>query len=281
MQGKTKKQLKQYLVRALFLLVLIWVLVPLVWSFASSFKTREDFGSVPPPFFPAEPTLRGYERVFSDYRFWRLMGNSLGIATVSTLITVGLSSMAAYGFSRYALKWRNLLLIFVLIPRLVPRISLIVPISQIVRAVPGLYNTQMALVIVYAGAAIPFATWIMIGFIGSIPKELDESAKIDGANTFQIFVRMILPLSIPGLLTIAVMSFRDAWNEFPFALALTSTWTTRTLPYQLFLYRDTLRGMEDFATLHAFTWLSIIPILLIYIKFEKYVVAGMTAGAVK
>lgn len=277
---KFSEFLRRHIVWIPLLIVVLWAIVPLVWSLASSFKTRADFAAVPPPFFATNPSLEGYEKVVTDARFWTFTMNSFIVAGTSTLIAVSLATLAAYGFARYAFRWRNVLLLFVLIPRLVPRVSLIVPIAEIVRSIPGLYNTHLALIIVYSGAAIPLATWIMIGFIGAIPRDLDEAARIDGASSLQTFFRMVLPLSIPGLLTIAVMSFRDAWNEFPFALALTSSPRTRTLPYQLFLLKDTL-GVVDYGSIQAFTMLSILPILIIYIRFEKYVVAGMTAGAVK
>ena len=259
--------------------VVAWAGVPLLWSFAASFKTRGDFARVPPPFFPADPTLSGYARVLTDSGFWMFTRNSLVIATVSTLVAVALSTITAYGFARYAFKWRHVLLMFILLPRLVPRISLIVPVYDIIRAV-GLLNTHLALIIVYTGSAIPLATWIMIGFIGAIPKDLDEAAKVDGANSWQVFQRIILPLTIPGLLTIGVLAFRDAWNEFPFALALTNSPDVRTLPYQLFLFRDSL-GVADYGLIQAFTLLSILPILLLYLRLEKHVVGGLTSGAVK
>jgi ABC-type glycerol-3-phosphate transport system permease component len=270
---------KRYLIWLPLAFILAWTTVPLLWSFASSFKTRSDFAKVPPPFFPEDPTLSGYTRVLGDAGFWVFTRNSFVIASTSTLIAVALSAITAYGFARYAFKWRHVLLLFILLPRLVPRISLIVPVYEIVRSV-GLLNTHLALIIVYTGSAIPLATWIMIGFIGAIPKELDEAAKVDGANSWQVFRRIVLPLTVPGLLTIGVLAFRDAWNEFPFALALTNSPEVRTLPYQLFLFRDSL-GVADYGLIQAFTILSILPILLIYLRLEKHVVSGLTSGAVK
>lgn len=259
--------------------VVLWAAVPLVWSFASSFKGRADFSAIPSPFFPTEPTARGYEELLGSESFWTLAWNSTIVAVISTMLAVTLSSVAAYGFARFAFRWRHVLLLFILIPRLVPRVSLIVPVYELMRSV-GLLDTLAGLIIVNTGAAIPLATWIMIGFIGAIPKELDEAARVDGASTRTIFLRIIMPLSIPGLLTVTVLAFRDAWNEFPFALALTKSPDVRTLPYQLFLLKDSV-GVTDYGLIQAFTVLSIIPILVIYITFEKYVVGGMTAGAVK
>lgn len=256
-----------------------WSATPLLWSFAASFKVRDDFVSIPPPFFPPNPTVNNYTRMFGDENFWTYTTNSLFIATVSTVFAVALSTLAAYGFARYAFRWRHMLLLLVLVPRLVPRVSLIVPIYDIVNGLQ-LINTRTALIIVNTGAALPLAMWIMIGFIGAIPKELDEAAKIDGASTLQIFRRIIIPLSVPGILTIAVMAFRDTWNDFAFVLALTTSPEVRTLPYQLFLFREAV-SINDFGLVQAFTVLSIIPILVVYVRLEKYVVSGLTAGAVK
>jgi ABC-type glycerol-3-phosphate transport system permease component len=274
-----KRFVQRHLIWLPLTFVVAWAGVPLLWSLAASFKTRGDFASVPPPFFPAEPTLSGYSRVLGDTGFWMFTRNSLVIATVSTVIAVALATITAYGFARYAFRWRHVLLLFILLPRLVPRISLIVPVYEIVRAA-GILNTHLALIVVYTGSAIPLATWIMIGFIGAIPKDLDEAAKVDGANSWEVFRRIVLPLTIPGLLTIGVLAFRDAWNEFPFALALTNSPEVRTLPYQLFLFRDSL-GVADYGLIQAFTLLSILPILLLYLKLEKHVVSGLTSGAVK
>lgn len=259
--------------------VVIWSATPLLWSLASSFKVRDDFIAIPSPFFPAQPTVNNYVRMMQDDRFWMFAANSMIIAIVSTVLAVSLSTLAAYGFARYAFRWRHILLLLILVPRLVPRVSLIVPVYEIINGL-GLINTHLALIIMYTGAATPLATWIMIGFIGAIPKELDEAARVDGANAFQVFLRIVVPLSIPGILTITVMAFRDSWNEFAFALALTTSPEVRTLPYQLFLFKDAV-SVVDYGLIQAFTVLTIIPILIIYIRLEKYVVSGLTAGAVK
>jgi len=260
-------------------LVVLWAATPLVWALSASFKTRSEFAKTPPLFFPENPTIEAYQKVLGDGGFWTFARNSLLIAVVATVVTVAVSTIAAYGFARYAFKWRHVLLLVILLPRLVPRISLIVPVYDLMRGL-GLLNTQFTLMVVYIGMAIPLATWIMIGFVGGIPRELDEAARVDGATSWGVFQRIILPLAIPGLLTISVLAFREAWNEFPFALALTNSPDVRTLPYQLFLFKDTL-GILDVGLIQGFTILSIIPILIVYIAFEKHVVAGLTAGAVK
>lgn len=270
---------RRHLIWIPLVLIMLWSAVPLLWSVSSSFKSRLDFSLTPPPFFPTQPTVDAYGRILGDSQFWLFSWNSLILAVTSTVFAMVISTLAAYGFARFAFRWRHVLLLFFLIPKLVPRVSLISPIYELVQAT-GMLDTHAALIIIYTGMSIPLSTWIMIGFIGSIPPALDEAARMDGASTIQVFLRIIVPLSIPGLLTIAVMSFSSAWNEFPFVLALTSSPEIRTLPYQLFLINDSV-AIADYAAIQAFALLTIIPIVVIYIRLEKYVVGGLVSGATK
>ncbi|MCH8572221.1 carbohydrate ABC transporter permease [Nesterenkonia sp. AY15] len=258
---------------------IVWSAVPIAWALLASFKPASEINQTQSTILPQDPTFASYISVLSDGSFWMFTGNSLIVSVTSTVLAVAVSSVAAYGFARYAFKWRHTLLLFILIPRLVPRVSLIVPLYEMLTAT-GLLNTYAALIIIYAGTAIPLATWIMMGFVQAVPREIDEAGKIDGASTWQTFTKLVLPLTIPGLLTITVLSFREAWNEFPFVLALTTGPELRTLPYGLYMALDST-GIQDWSYIQAFTMLSIIPIILLYIRFEKHVVAGLSQGAVK
>jgi len=257
----------------------LWAGVPMLWALSASFKSPLEVYAVPPTVLPSDPTTEHYVQLLGDATFWVFMRNSLVLSLFSTVLAVAVATMAAYGFARYAFKWRHFLLIFILVPRLVPRVSLIVPIYQMAQGL-GLTNSYFALIIVYTGTAIPLATWIMVGFITAIPKDLEEAGRVDGASTWQVFMKLVLPLAVPGLLTIAVLTFREGWNEFPFILALTTSADLRTLPYQLFLLLDSA-GIQNWPLVQAFTVLSILPIILVYLRFEKYVVSGLTQGAVK
>lgn len=260
-------------------LAVTWAGLPLLWALLSSFKTPDEYYTIPPTFLPLNPTLDAYERVLTETEFFRYAWNSTILAVTSTVIAVTLSLLAAYGFARYAFAWRHILLLFILIPKLIPRVSLIVPLYDLVQNV-GMLDTRVALIIVYAASAIPLATWILIGFVAAVPKDIDEAARMDGAGTLTIIFRFIVPLAIPGLLTVTVLSLRDSWNEFAYVLALSSSDDIRTLPYQLFLLGDTF-GLADQGLIQAFALLSIIPLLLVYLWLEKYVVQGLTQGAVK
>jgi ABC-type glycerol-3-phosphate transport system permease component len=277
--AKVKAFLKRHFIWLPLAFTVLWAGVPMLWALSASFKSPLDVYAVPPQIIPANPTTEHYAALIGDPSFWMFMRNSAILTVSSTIAAIAISTIAAYGFARYAFRWRHILLIFILVPRLVPRVSLIVPIYQMASAA-GLTNSYLALIIVYTGTAIPLATWIMIGFITAIPKDLEEAGRIDGASTWQVFVRLVIPLSVPGLLTIGVLSFREGWNEFPFILALTTDADVRTLPYQLFLLLDAA-GIQNWPLVQAFTILSILPIILLYLRFEKHVVSGLTQGAVK
>jgi ABC-type glycerol-3-phosphate transport system permease component len=170
-------------------------------------------------------------------------------------------------------------LLAILIPRIIPRASLIVPLYQLIEGL-GLLNTYTALIVTYTSTAIPLGTWILIGFFGNVPPEIEDSAEIDGASVWQRIWRVIVPLALPGMVTVGVLSFRQAWNEFPFVLAFTTSQEMRTLPYQLFLLRDTM-GIQDWPLINAFTIVTILPIVILYMLFERRIVSSLTSGSLK
>jgi ABC-type glycerol-3-phosphate transport system permease component len=254
-----------------------WSLVPILWSISASFKTPLEVYDA--RWLPESPTLDSYSRVLRSDGFWRYFSNSIFLALTSTALAVFISSLAAYAFARYGFRWRHILLVVILVPRILPRASLIVPLYQLVEQV-GMLDTYAALIITYTATAIPLATWILTGFFHAVPIELEEAAAIDGANIWQRIWRIVVPIAVPGMITVGVLSLREAWNEFPFVLALTTSMEKRTLPYQLFLLRDRL-GIQDWPLVNAFTILTIIPILILYIAFERRIVSGLTSGALK
>jgi len=260
------------------LLLLVWSALPLLWSLAASLKTPLELYQSR-SLLPEQPTLGNYGRVFAWPGFWRYLFNSSLLALASTAFALVISSLAAYGFARYAFRFRNLLLVLILVPRILPRASLIVPLYQLVERF-GLLDTYAVLTITYTATAVPFATWILAGFFAAVPRELEEAAAIDGATIAQRLWWVVLPIAAPGLITAAVFSLREAWNEFPFALAFTTSQEMRTLPYQLFLLRDSV-GIQDWPLMNAFTIVTILPILLLYLRFERHIVSGLTSGALK
>lgn len=257
--------------------LILWTVGPLLWALLATFKTTSEIYAG--EFLPRGLELRAWGDLFQLDNFWRFAFNSFYVSTVSTIIAVLISIIAAYAFARYAFKWRNILLFFILIPRLVPRVALIVPLYLMFAQV-GLIDTYTIIIVMYTVSAIPLATWTLIGFFGAIPKELEESAAIDGASLLKRIRFILLPLAVPGLITVSVVSFVESWNEFPFALAFLQENEMRTLPFQLFSLESSL-GLVDWPLISAFALFTIIPIVILYLRFEKLIVSGLTAGAIK
>jgi len=257
--------------------LVFWTVVPLMWSILASFKGISEVYAG--NFWPRDPSLRAWGDVMALPGFGRQFFNSFYVTVVTTLLAGAISIVAAYAFARYAFKWRNVLLLFILVPRLVPRVALIIPLFLMFSRF-GLLDTYTVLIVTYTASAIPLATWILIGFFGAIPKEIEEAAAVDGASLWQRLTKIVLPLSTPGLVTIAVLTFRESWNEFPYALAFLQATEMRTLPFQLFRIEQTL-GLVDWPLFSAFTLLTIIPVVVLYLRFERSIVSSLTTGAVK
>jgi len=258
--------------------LVVWTTVPLLWAVSASFKTNvEVFSSK--SFFPEAIYLDNYVRVFQYSNFWNYLLNSTFLAITSTILAVVISIIAGYAFARYSFKFSSILLIIILIPRILPRASLIVPLFAGISYV-GLLNTHTALILTYTATAIPLGTWILAGFFKVIPKALEEAAAIDGAKPWRIIWHVIIPISMPAIITVSIFSLREAWNEFPFVLAFTTSQSMRTLPYQLFMLKDSM-GLQDWPLVLAFTLITILPLLILYVIFEKRVVNGIMSGAVK
>lgn len=259
-------------------ILVIWTAVPILWAVLASFKDPLEIYESN-TLLPANPSLDAYRTVLSMRGFDDWLFNSVLVTVVATIVPLMISILAAYGFARYAFRFRHLLLLLYLVPRIIPRVSLIVPLNDLMSDL-GLVNTYWVLFITYTASAIPLATWILVGFFGSIPKEIEESATIDGANMWNRLRRVILPIAWPGVVTAGVLCIREAWNEFAFVLALINETGMRTLPYQLYMLKDSM-GVQDYAVYNAFTILTVLPLLIVYLLLERRVVDSIVSGAVK
>lgn len=276
-----KRRTRRWWIRAgviaVFTVLTAWSLIPLIWSLSASFKpTLEIYDSA---LLPSNPTLGNYVEALGVTGFPRFTMNSLIFSVTSMLGAVVASVLCAYAFVRFRFRGRHLLLLLVFLPRLVPRVALTIPLYDVIRGL-GMLDEYLPIIIIYTASSVPLGTWIMIGFLESVPLDLEEAAMIDGANTMQVLRRIVLPLAIPGILAVSVLAFREAWNEFAIILTLTTSVDIRTLPYALFLLQDSL-GVQNWGVVQAFGLATIAPLILIYLRFEKYVVSGLTAGAVK
>jgi ABC-type glycerol-3-phosphate transport system permease component len=261
------------------IILIIWTLLPLVWSLSASFKPALEVYDVPTTLIPKNFTFEGYVGTFNFPGFWRFFFNSVFLAVVSTIMTIIISTLAGYAFARYIFPLRNILLLAILIPRILPRAGLTVPLYQLFARV-NLLDTYSVLLISYTATAVPMATWILAGFFKQVPISLEETASLDGANLFQKMWYVLLPVAWPGLIVVMVVAGVQSWNEFPFVLSFVSSSSLRTLPYQLFMLKDSL-GIEDWSLLNAFTLSTILPILIIYLIFQKSIIKGLVEGSVK
>ena len=252
--------------------------MPILWAVLSSLKEPLEIYESN-TLLPANPNLDGYRTVLSMRGFDAWLFNTFLVTVVATIVPLALSILAAYGFARYAFRFRHVLLLLYLIPRIIPRVSLIVPLNSLMSDL-GLINTYWVLFITFTASAIPLSTWILVGFFAAIPKEIEESATMDGANMWNRLRRVILPIAWPGVVTAGVLCIREAWNEFAFVLALINETAMRTLPYQLYMLKDSM-GVQDYAVYNAFTVLTVLPLLIVYLLLERRVVESIVSGAVK
>nr|WP_319473985.1 carbohydrate ABC transporter permease [uncultured Sphaerochaeta sp.] len=260
-------------------LMMVWLFLPLIWSVTTTFKTAIETYRVPVKIFPENLSFHNYVKILTDSSFPRYLFNTVYLTVITTILTVMISIWPAYAFSRMKFKFQHILLLFIMIPRLIPRISVTIPLYKIIVSA-GLLNTYTALIITYTMTSLPFAVWILSGVFQSIPKEIEDSAFVDGAQLIQTMFRIMIPIASSGVVTVIIFTVREAWNEFPFVLSFTNSATMRTLPYQLYMFRDTL-GIEDWPLINTFAIITIIPILVVYFIFSKKVTSGIIQGALK
>lgn len=278
MMKKRKLRSKNFIVFFAAFLICLWTLIPIFWAISASFKDpMEIYTSA--SLLPKSPSFSAYITVMGMRGFWQWVFNSFYVTIVSTIFSIVLSILAAYGFSRFSFKFKGLLLILFLVPRIIPRVSIVLPLFEIIWRL-GLLDSHWALIITYTASAIPFSVWLLLGFFNAVPKAIEEAAEIDGASLLQRLIHVIIPLSWPGIVTAIVLCVREAWNEFPFVLSFMVSESKRTIPYALYSLRDAM-GIEDWARYNAFTILSILPLILIFIIFQRKIVGSLVAGATK
>ncbi|MDH5422511.1 MAG: carbohydrate ABC transporter permease [Acidimicrobiia bacterium] len=273
-----RRWLRRVAIGVPLLALTIWTVFPLLMTLSISFKSKAGV-STDPGLIPSNPTLDGYRSIIGQQGFQGAFFNSVVVGLGTAALTLLLAVPAAYAFARFRFRGRHLLLLFTLLPRLIPGLGLMVPLYRLAVAVGGIDKIS-TLILAFTATVLPLAVWLLVGFFQQVPRELEEAANVDGTNMFQRVRYIVLPLAVPALITIGVLAFREAWNEFNLVLGLTSTPGSRTLPYELFLMTQTT-GFQDNPGQAAFAVLSIIPFIFVYLRIEKYVVGGITSGAVK
>ena len=208
--------------------IIVFTVFPFVWAFLSSIKPSEELFATPVRYWPKEPTLDNYRLVLFNGDFQAALLNSVVVAASVTALSIVTGSLAAYALGRFRFRGRSAVLYIVLAMTMFPQIAVLGALFQMVNAF-GLYNKLPALVITYLIFTLPFTVWVLTSFFKSIPAEIEEAAYVDGATPWQVFYKIMLPLSTPGMATTGLLAFIAAWNEFLFALSFTQTPDKRTV----------------------------------------------------
>jgi len=267
---------------ALFLVgataIVLWSSGPFLWQISTSFQLDRALVSPTPSLIPHPFILQHFLNIFLVKHFQFYVLNSIIVAISTTLLCLAFGAMAAYALSRLKMRWRFGLLGFILSVSMFPQIAIVGPL-YLLASVLGLLDTYVVLVIIYLALGLPLVIWVLFGYFQTIPEELDEAARIDGAGPFRSLLLIIIPLSLPCLVTTGLLAFIAAWNEFMFALALTSTIAHQTVPV----------GIADFTNLYYVPWGDIaaasvvvtLPLVLLVLFFQRRIIEGLTQGAVK
>jgi multiple sugar transport system permease protein len=258
--------------------IVVFCLFPFYWLINISLKTGSDLSTA--DLFPPNPTLDNYTSIFENSNFTRALGNSAIVSLTTTAIGVIVGSFAAYALARLKMNFKFLLLAIILSITTFPQIAIAAPLFRLWTDI-GLYNTLIGLVIPYLTFALPLSIYILVSFFREIPKDLEEAALVDGATNFQAFRKVVVPLAAPGLATTAILTFITAWNEFLLALTLTSSVTARTSPVAISQFTGSSQFEVPLGTQSAASVVIAIPLILLVLLFQKRIVAGLTAGAVK
>lgn len=257
--------------------VLALALFPIYWTITTSFKSKMDVISTPPKWI-FRPVLDNYKYItYARIAFPRYLKNSLIISVGTTLIAVTAGSLAAYALARYNFKGKENIAFWMLSTRMMPAPAVVLPLYILMRGFK-LIDTHAAPILTHVIITLPFAVWVMRGFFEEIPKDLEEAALVDGCSRFSSFIRIVLPLSLPGLVVTALFCIMFSWNEFLFALVLTST-RAKTATVACTEFRGWMETAWGPAC--AAATITIIPILLITLFLQRHIVRGLTLGAVK
>jgi ABC-type glycerol-3-phosphate transport system permease component len=267
--------------RALFGIgVIAFVVVagfPLYWALAGSFTGEAAlFGE--PRLLPRPPVLEHYRALFDQRSFWIPIRNSLVVAGATTALCVTLGALCAYALARLHFRGKTVILGFILAVSMFPQISIVSPLYIVLREL-GLINTMPGLVLPYLTFAMPLAVWLLVGFFRQLPADLEEAAAMDGASRLRTLAEVVLPISVPGLATTAILTFLYCWNEFLFALSFTLGPERYTVPVAIALFRG--QYQVPWGQILAAAVVATLPVALLVLAFQQRIVQGLTAGAVK
>jgi multiple sugar transport system permease protein len=259
-------------------LMFLWTAIPFYWMFATSLKHDKEIYGYEATLIPERPTIANYITILQDSPYLYFLRNSTVVAVCSTLLTIIIASLGAYAIARLNFPGRALLARLLVCTYLVPGSLLFIPLFALMSAL-HLLDSLSGLTIVYLGADVPFATWLLMGYFRSVPVELEEAALVDGCNRITALIRVVLPVAMPAIVVVTFFAFTRAWNEFLYAYVFTSTNQAKTIT----------TGLVNFMSADVFYWgplmastiLSALPPVIMFLLLQRWVVKGLTLGAVK
>lgn len=251
---------------------------PVLWMLSSSFKSNTEIFELPPRLITESFSFDAYAAILTNPETVRFFINSYVVAGAVTILTLLVAIQAAYAFSRFEFRGKRILNVIIISVQAVPPITLLIPYFGLVVAL-GLYNTYPGLILTYMVFTLPYAIIMMTGYFNTIPRELDEAVRVDGAGSFTALWRVLVPISVPGIVSVGIYTFMIAWNEYLFALTLTRTTDMRTVPIGIQL----LMGQHSYEwnQIMAMSILGSIPVLALFLILQRYFISGLTAGSVK
>lgn len=251
---------------------------PLVWILLSSVKSKGELAGDPTKFFPSEFTLEHFKAVFQQLHFGNNVLNSILIAGTTTLVAITISALGAYGIVRFFPRFGKVLTRVLITTYMFPPILLAVPYSIIMGKI-GMMNNRLGLIIVYMSFSVPYAIWLLVGFFQTVPLNIEEAARVDGAHKLQVFYKIVLPIVAPGIVAVAIYTFINAWNEFLYSLILMNSSDKMTVAVAL----KSLQGQEvlDWGVMMAASTVVVIPSVVFFMLIQKKIAGGLAAGSVK
>lgn len=271
-----KRRINAAVAYVLALLAVAFFALPLFWIALSSVKSDADVSAYPPVWF-FEPTLANFRELFVKLNAWDALLNSVFIVCISTILAMMLGTMAAYALARFSIRGKESVALQVLSIRMMPSIVSVIPLFIIAREL-GVFDTPWLLIVIYALNGLPFVVWVMRVFIQDVPKSIEEAAMIDGCGRYEVFLRITLPLVVPGLAAVLVIIFMFSWNEYLFASMLTSS-EAKTLPVvaaNAIKPKAIAWGLSSAAAV-----VMSLPVIILVLSAQRYLVRGLTLGAVK
>lgn len=277
MKGKQKWYVKVIII-VLLLLGAVFAGFPVLWMLLNSFKPNSEIFAWPPVWISENFTLDAYHKLLTNKETIRFFVNSYVISAIVVVFTLAIGILAAYSFSRFDFPGKKLINTIVISVQAIPPVVLLIPYMSLIVKLK-LYNTYWALILTYMVFTLPYAILMLTGYFNTLPKDLDEAVMIDGGSRFVALWKILVPAAVPGMISVGMYTFMQAWNEYLFALTLTKTNDMRTVPIGISL----LMGQ------HAYEWnqmmamsvLGSVPVLILFLFFQRYFIAGMTAGSVK